>query len=429
MKNNKLFSVLIALLVCLTVVVSVSAADETAEGGLILSLKTSGDSELLNVGVLKTDDKLTVDVIIEENPGILASYIVLKYDAEALELDVGEDGKAVTEIATGIDYKCVNGEIRIFYGDLYQAKVQEGYPTTTTNGTILKIKFKAINDVDAESTLKLEVKDIAARNENGVAVTTAVKGYGAEKNLHLVSSEHNHENYEQVTAGAIPACQEGAKENDTYCAFCGKLLKEGASIEKTDCNWVETDRTEPTCTKDGSADYKCSLCGATKTEVLPLTGHDFEGAEWVQTKAPTCGDFGVEQRKCNKCDGTEDRRIEATGEHAFEITSTTKAPTCTEKGVNELTCSVCGATKTDDAVPAIGHTEGEWKVTKEATSEAEGEETLYCKTCNEAMQTRAIEKLPEESNNTVLIVVVITVVVLAAAGVAAYFVLKNKKAK
>lgn len=427
MKNNKLFSVLIALLVCLTVVVSASATNDDGKADLTISLGSASVNEVLDTAVIKTDDALVVNVNIDNNPGFWYAAVDVVYDNEKLTLDY-ENGIGL--LKKGVSVKAYKeNTARVNIGDIYNAIYGEGYFTET--GIVATLKFTINEGVDAEAdwstVIKLvhNEKNLSYNKEKDTPIAVTVESL----NVNVVGAKHDCSNCETVQTGAIPACQEGAKENDTYCAFCGKLLKEGASIEKTDCNWVETDRTEPTCTKDGSADYKCSLCGATKTEVLPLTGHDFEGAEWVQTKAPTCGDFGVEQRKCNKCDGTEDRRIEATGEHAFEITSTTKAPTCTEKGVNELTCSVCGATKTDDAVPAIGHTEGEWKVTKEATSEAEGEETLYCKTCNEAMQTRAIEKLPEESNNTVLIVVVITVVVLAAAGVAAYFVLKNKKAK
>ena len=40
--------------------------------------------------------------------------------------------------------------------------------------------------------------------------------------------------------------------------------------------WVETDRSEPSCTEDGFVSYQCTDCGETKTEVLPALGHAFE---------------------------------------------------------------------------------------------------------------------------------------------------------
>ena len=108
-----------------------------------------------------------------------------------------------------------------------------------------------------------------------------------------------------------------------------------------------------------------------------------------------------------------------------------KAPTCGEQGMELDTCSVCGESKVGQAIPATGeHTFGEWNVTTEPTVEAEGEKTRTCSVCGQE-ETEAIAKLPPveqpaPKNNTLLIVVIV-VVVLAGAGVAAYFVLKNKK--
>ncbi len=116
-------------------------------------------------------------------------------------------------------------------------------------------------------------------------------------------------------------------------------------------------------------------------------------------------------------------------EHDWDEGVITKEPTCAEMGVRTHTCGICGETKLDEHVPATGaHTYGEWKVKTEATTEAEGVEARTCSGCG-AEETRSIAKLPVEpapKNNTLLIVIIV-VVVLAGAGVAAYFVLKNKK--
>ena len=119
--------------------------------------------------------------------------------------------------------------------------------------------------------------------------------------------------------------------------------------------------------------------------------------------------------------------VDALG-HTWGEWNITTAPTCSNFGVQSRSCSACGVVEDDASVPATGeHKYGEWKVTTAATTEAEGEETRTCE-CG-ATETRPIAKLPAEpapKNNT-LVIVIIVVVVLAGAGVAAYFVLKNKK--
>lgn len=431
MKNNKLFSVLIALLVCLTVVVSVSAAGETTEDGLVLSLKASGYSELLEKYIVKTGETLTLDVIIEKNPGILAADFILEYDAEKFELVLDEEGNASKVYAENVSYELnKKGEVNILYGDLQEAYKQVEYPTTKTTGLVLKLTFKAKQDVDTDADFILLVHGTLSRNENGGARPNLIAGNEDRKNVRIVSSEHNHENYDKIEMGAIPSCKEDAKENDTYCDYCGEMYKEGAPLEQTEHNWVydEENSKDADCLHAGAKVYNCSVCGEQKVETVAALGHEY--GEWyiAEGDEATCGNYGIMTRSCvhEGCTEHSTKLVDPTGNHTWEIVNEVKKPTCTEKGINELKCSVCGETSTDEAVPALGHTEGEWKVTKEATTKEKGEETLYCSVCNSAMQTRSIDMI--EKNNTVVIVIVVVVTLLAAASVAAYFVLKKKKA-
>ncbi len=48
----------------------------------------------------------------------------------------------------------------------------------------------------------------------------------------------------------------------------------GATSERYPHTWTEKVTTEPTCTEAGTMTYTC-VCGATKTEEIPATGHDF----------------------------------------------------------------------------------------------------------------------------------------------------------
>ena len=84
MKNNKLISVLLALLVCLSLVVSVSA---TTEDDLIFALESQDSSvENFDGAVVGIGETFKVKVVIENNPGFTFLTLDVLYDNEVLEL-------------------------------------------------------------------------------------------------------------------------------------------------------------------------------------------------------------------------------------------------------------------------------------------------------------------------------------------------------
>lgn len=82
--------------------------------------------------------------------------------------------------------------------------------------------------------------------------------------------------------------------------------------------YVETNKQDATCGRNGQINYKCSSCGATKTDT-----------------------------------------IVATGKHSF-VDDKFLAPTCTQDGYNQVRCSTCGETKKDRNFPMLGHDYGNW---------------------------------------------------------------------
>lgn len=117
------------------------------------------------------------------------------------------------------------------------------------------------------------------------------------------------------------------------------------------CNWepmwepIEEDHEhdyeeeitkEPTCTVDGEKTFTCKICGKTKTEVIPATGHNYVDGE------------------CTYCGEKH--------EHHYDETITKEA-TCTEEGVKTYTCE-CGDSYTEP-IPVKEHSYGEDGVCKD----------------------------------------------------------------
>ncbi|MBO5287314.1 MAG: hypothetical protein J6B34_04240 [Clostridia bacterium] len=68
--------------------------------------------------------------------------------------------------------------------------------------------------------------------------------------------------------------------------------------ECTEHNYDSAEITiAPSCTEDGLMTYTCSVCGATKTEVIPKTHH----YHTVITVTPTCDNMGEAVHTCEHC--------------------------------------------------------------------------------------------------------------------------------
>lgn len=342
MKNNRLFSIILALLVCLSMVVSASAANES---DFALTLESKDSSvEVIDAAVVGAGQTFKVTVSIEKNPGVKAAIGYVSFDSAKLEL---VEAKSLVSNVTVPESK-VDGRVTVVIGDVQATFTPDKYEAVNATGAVAELTFKVLEKSDVQTSVALEVVKGNVVDANGKFNTLTVSG--DELNVNVVGENHTCDKNNTTDANnkVDPTCTEAGKESDKLCSHCGKVVTEGAAIAATGHNWGEG-----------------------------------------------------------------------------EITT---APTCAEMGVRTYTCANCGETKTDDHVPATGeHTYGDWTVTKEATVDAEGEETRTCSVCGQK-ETRSIEKLePVKSNKTVVIVVIVVVGVLAGAGVAAYFVLKNKK--
>ena len=117
-----------------------------------------------------------------------------------------------------------------------------------------------------------------------------------------------------------------------------------------------TETTVPaTCGADGRIDTVCANCGEViATEVIPATGaHTWDNG--TVTTEPTEKDPGTMTYTCTVCGATKTEVIPATGPHThvWDEGTVTVAPTETTPGVRTYTCTVCGQTRTE-IIPATG---------------------------------------------------------------------------
>lgn len=159
-------------------------------------------------------------------------------------------------------------------------------------------------------------------------------------------------------------------------------------VAATDHTWVKTQTNPPACTEQGTAFYKCSACGATRTEKIAALGHDLSRCDLVPDA--TCTQPGRAVGTCARCRVKIDEVIPAKGhDYSYKSASSTE-PTCTESGHYQGTCPRCNQDY-NDTIPALGHDWGEWVVTQEPTAETTGYRYHLCARCN----TREGEDIPK----------------------------------
>ena len=432
MKNNKLISILLALLVCLSMVVSASAT----ESELNFTLESDSSVELLGAAVVEPGETITVKVNIASNPGVLAAIAYVEFDSEELELVSAKALVKDVKVPEGT----VAGRVSVVVGNTSAIFAPDKYEAVTATGAVAELTFKVLVETDAQISVNLKATQSNAIDANGKFGEIAVNG--DVLNVNVLGADHVCDETKTVEANNAvePNCTEVGKKSDLLCAHCGELVAEGEEIPAlghTAGEVVVENEVASDCVNAGSYDNVtyCTVCKAEvsrETVTVKATGHK-AGEKVIENEVlPTCTERGGYDivTYCTVCNAEVSRISQsyvATGHNWGEWTITT-APGCSTFGVQTRTCTGCGLVEEDTSVPATGeHKFGDWKVTTEATTEAEGEETRTCE-CG-AKETRPIEKLapqPAPKNNT-LVIVIIVVVVLAGAGVAAYFVLKNKK--
>ena len=188
-----------------------------------------------------------------------------------------------------------------------------------------------------------------------------------------------------------PTCtKQGYTHHACTVKGCTYAPVDDTYVAATDHTWV-TQTFPASCTEQGTVFYKCSACGATRTEKIAALGHDLSRCDLFPA---TCTKPGRVVGTCARCGVQIDEVIPAKG-HDYSYADVRTEPTCTESGHYKGTCPTCGKDY-DDVIPALDHDWGEWVVAQEPTATTTGYRYHICARCN----ARVGEDIPKLHTHT-----------------------------
>ena len=165
------------------------------------------------------------------------------------------------------------------------------------------------------------------------------------------ASQDNHIGGTHLENQKIASCITEGYTGDIICDSCGKVVREGSTIEKTSHKHgvaAEENILPATCELTGGYDevVYCSICHeeiSREAKVIPANGHT--SSEWIITNSATCSRLGTRIKKCTICGKTLETETIDTIPHTFIDTITD--PTQTTQGYTTHKCSECGYSYVD----------------------------------------------------------------------------------
>ena len=222
----------------------------------------------------------------------------------------------------------------------------------------------------------------------------------------LPLAEHTYS--DEYTIDVLPTCTaEGSKSRHCMVDGCTSTT-DATAIEKIDHIMEEVSRTEPTCTEDGSINYKCKNCDETSSTPIEKYGHNYV----ENVTAPTCTEEGFTTYVCSRCNDTyTGNTVSALGHNPSEtpVVENLVNPTCKAEGsYDEVTyCTRCNVeiSRTGKTIEKIAHTPGapvhENEVEATCTEDGSYDEVTYCTVCGDLLSTtpKTVEALGHNYNS------------------------------
>lgn len=134
---------------------------------------------------------------------------------------------------------------------------------------------------------------------------------------------------------------------------------------------------QPTCTNTGVRTYSCTKCGASYTETIAATGHNYTST----VTPPTCNQEGYTTYTCTKCGYSYKSNYVDSYSHYYR--ETVVPPTCTKQGYTVWQCD-CGDYYISNYTDPMGHDLCNWIITREPTCIERGLKERYCSRCTYA---------------------------------------------
>ena len=279
MQLKRFLTSVLVVIVLLSVAVFSVAAEDAADATLSV-VPTAGATAAVDGTLVVTGDTVTVDVMLNNNPGVAYLFVEMEYDTSVLTL-TGAESSGIFPIFGDIDV-ATPGEISVmadFLGDYANV--------TEESVVVMTLTFSVTGHGDAKVAF---VDGTLASNEDldDVALTR----------VDAVLAAHTYE-----TSVTDPDCTNAGYTtyacSETDCDKSYNVAGEGA-LGHTE---VPGTPVAATCTSTGLTEgVYCSVCGEwiVPQEVTPITGHTIIDIEKVDA---VCGSDGHEAgRGCKFCD-------------------------------------------------------------------------------------------------------------------------------
>lgn len=391
MKKNmtRLFSLLLAMMLCITCFVPTFAATTNSENTTTTICETKGH--------IWTLDKVVTEPTCSTTG--LAIYKCQECDAE-LESEIAKlnvTGHTITRVGTVSEATCESDGIGKYFCaecDVLFEKVDENnkkhhnwkaleeQKQTCTTALIKKgdkqcIDCGAIANSTGTIYTEKQLASRAPKHNWGTAVTIGKQTCTTAEYIYKTCKDCRTEEVtvkealghtEATKAAKVATCTEVGYTEELYCSVCSTVLKAAVEVPKIEHAWgeptikaVATTITEAEgyCGNTVEITKICKDCSEKDVSYTKLPEHKYE----VKTIAPTCSAKGYSTYVCIYCeneDTTRDRfdyvDVDSTNHNYPEVGEAIGDPaTCTKAGRETVKCTDCGF-ETIRGVQAFGHT-------------------------------------------------------------------------
>lgn len=233
-----------------------------------------------------------------------------------------------------------------------------GNKAEATDTKVLEATVSVEQDIEQEAVSSAATQDTAATqaviSENTVR-ETVVSDTETQENKQTQKEAKGTEKSKTEAAAreSVPTTQKPTSTQKPETSAPSETSKPEEKPKAHTCSWDGGSVTQAaTCNSEGTMTYTCNGCGATRTEGIPQTSHNFV----TQTTEPTCTEPGSSVEVCTICGASQPGSSSGSAlGHDFEKYYPFGESTCTMSAYWMMSCSRCGKSAGDGNDPALPH--------------------------------------------------------------------------